>query len=241
MANFCTDGPDSKTAHLGCRHAEDRLEHYLLCGKIWDILIKPTPGWPGMDNAQRNLCHMMLGARDSDEDSKTHRAIAVYAIGRTVQAVRRSGSCESIAATSPKRMSQAGCIFFLGAIQISVAFAFLPMIAVAPMAFAGLTTMGSLCIMGSIAWLRGPMSFGKKLLKKEKLPFSLLYFVGLMGTLYATIVKRSLVLTAFFGVIQAFGLLYFLASYIPGGKACLNIVGKMCTKTAKQCVRCISG
>jgi len=89
----------AKRCILGCSHAEDRLEHYLLCGKIWDVLIKPTPGWPGIDSAKRTLCHMMLGVRDSDEDSKILRAIAVYAIGRTVQAVRRSGSCGNIGAT----------------------------------------------------------------------------------------------------------------------------------------------
>ena len=89
----------AKCCILGCKHAEDRIEHYLLCGRMWDILVKQTPGWPGLAYPQRTLSHMMLGVKESEDDTKIHRAVAVYAIGRTVQAVRRSGSCHGIAAT----------------------------------------------------------------------------------------------------------------------------------------------
>lgn len=116
----------------------------------------------------------------------------------------------SLATMSPKKLAQAGVVFFIGATMVSMSFAFLPMVAVSPMAFAGLTTAGSLCIMASIAILRGFEKFLKSITKKKKLPFSAMYTTGLLGTLFATVVKRSLILTAVFGILQALGLLYFL-------------------------------
>merc|ERR1712232_435985 len=54
------------------------------------------------------------------------------------------------AAMSPKKMAKAGGMFFVGVILVSMAFTFLPMIAVSPMNFSILITCGSLCIMGSV-------------------------------------------------------------------------------------------
>lgn len=84
---------------LGCEHSEDRIEHYLLCSKVWRILGMPPPGGPGLDTSQRTLMYMMLGTRYSTDNDLVQRAIAVYAIGRTVQAFTRTGATQDAAST----------------------------------------------------------------------------------------------------------------------------------------------
>jgi len=136
-------------------------------------------------------------------------------------------------AMNPVKTAQFVGIFFVGAMLITLSFSFLPVLVIAPQKFALLFAIGSLIIMGSLAFLKGPKALASQLMQREKLPFSSAYIVGLVGTLVATIIMRSFILTAVFGIIQAVALLYFLASYVPGGKAVLNFCGR-CTSRLTQ-------
>uniref|UniRef100_A0A7S2MY55 Vesicle transport protein n=1 Tax=Alexandrium andersonii TaxID=327968 RepID=A0A7S2MY55_9DINO len=100
-----------------------------------------------------------------------------------------------------------------------------------------LFAFGSMTLLSSFAILKGPQAFGESLIQREKLPFSGAYVVGLVGTLVATIVMRSYILTAVFGLIQAVALLYFLASYVPGGQALLNFCGRCSGRAARAVYR----
>jgi len=133
-------------------------------------------------------------------------------------------------AQSPAKLAQFAGVFVLGVMMISMSLSFLPMLPVAPQKFALLFAFGSMTMMGSFALLKGPKAFAGELIQREKLPFSAAYGVGLVGTLTATIILKSYLLTAFFGIMQALSLLYFLASYIPGGKAALSSCGRLCRK-----------
>jgi len=137
---------------------------------------------------------------------------------------------------SPVKLAQFAGIFMLGMFLISMSFSFLPLLAIAPQKFALLFTFGSMTIMGSVAFLKGPGAFLAVLMQREKLPFSGSYVVGLLGTLVGTLVMRSYLLTVFFAVLQVLGLLYFLASYVPGGKAALNFCGRLSGKLAARTV-----
>merc|ERR1711920_939344 len=119
-----------------------------------------------------------------------------------------------------------------------MSFSFLPMLPIAPQKFSLLFAFGSMTLMGSFALLKGPTSFLSGLMQREKLPFSAAYAIGLVGTLVATIVMRSFILTAVFGLVQAVALLYFLASYVPGGQALLNFCGRLGSRVARKvCLR----
>jgi hypothetical protein len=133
---------------------------------------------------------------------------------------------------SPAKIAQFGGVFFLGIFLISMSFSFLPIIMISPQKFALLFALGSMTLLSSFAILKGPKAFAASLVEREKLPFSAAYVVGLIGTLVATIVMRSYLLTAVFGVVQAVALLYFLASYVPGGQVILNGCGRCCRRTA---------
>jgi len=140
-------------------------------------------------------------------------------------------------AMSPQKLAQFGGVFFVGVFLISMSFTYLPLLPIAPQKFALLFAVGSSTLMASFAILKGPQAFVGGLMARDKLPFSATYVVGLVGTLVATIVLRSYVFTAIFSIIQFIALLYFLASYVPGGQACLNFMGRLGRTCARKVCR----
>lgn len=135
-------------------------------------------------------------------------------------------------ALSPAKLAQFGGTFLVGVFLIAMSFSFLPVMVIAPQKFALLFAFGSMTMLGSFALLKGPKAFLTGMARKEQLPFSVAYGVGLVGTLISTIILRSFLLTGICGLLQAVGLLYFVASYVPGGKACVTCVGRTCSKAA---------
>mmetsp|Transcript_95494 Transcript_95494/g.169559 ORF Transcript_95494/g.169559 Transcript_95494/m.169559 type:complete len:385 (+) Transcript_95494:59-1213(+) len=133
-------------------------------------------------------------------------------------------------AMSPAKLAQFGGVFMAGLFLISMSFSFLPVMVIAPQKFALLFAFGSMVMLGSFAILKGPQALFAGMIQRAQLPFSVAYGIGLVGTLVATIILKSFLLTAFFGLLQAVGLLYFVASYVPGGKACVSAVGRLCQK-----------
>eukprot|EP00928_Gymnodinium_smaydae_P035562 TRINITY_DN25006_c0_g1_i1.p1 TRINITY_DN25006_c0_g1~~TRINITY_DN25006_c0_g1_i1.p1 ORF type:complete len:271 (-),score=45.51 TRINITY_DN25006_c0_g1_i1:55-867(-) len=125
----------------------------------------------------------------------------------------------------------------LGAFMMSLAFMFLPMIVFAPQKFALLYTLGSLCFMGSFSALRGHIAFFKYLLSRERLLFSITYVSSLLGTLWASLVYRSYLLTIVFVAAQVIALSWFLLSYIPGGRRAFGLMLSMAWRMMKGCLR----
>mmetsp|Transcript_111 Transcript_111/g.315 ORF Transcript_111/g.315 Transcript_111/m.315 type:complete len:380 (-) Transcript_111:123-1262(-) len=161
------------------------------------------------------------------------KAAAVAGAGKVSSGI----SGLSALALSPAKLAQFGGVFFVGVFLISMSVSFLPMLPVAPQKFALLFAFGSMTLLSSFAILKGPKAFGESLIQRKKLPFSVAYVVGLVGTLAATIVMKSYMLTAVFGVLQAISLLYFLASYVPGGQALLNFCGRLGGRAARAVCR----
>merc|ERR1712032_1232220 len=138
---------------------------------------------------------------------------------------------------SPVKLAQFAGIFMVGMILISLSFSFLPMLPIAPQKFALLFSLGSMTVLGSVAFLKGPRSFAGVVLQKDKLIFTGLYGVGLLGTLWATLIARSYLFTAIFALSQTTGLAYFLASFVPGGRMVLNFFGRMTGRLAGMVIR----
>lgn len=76
----------------------------------------------------------------------------------------------------------------LGTFCLFIAFFSLPMIVLFPSKFASSFSMGSLLIFTSTAFLRGPRTYLKQLISKERLSFTLVYVGSLIGTLYFSLV-----------------------------------------------------
>eukprot|EP00973_Karenia_brevis_P083857 11636159-Karenia_brevis.AAC.1 len=71
---------------FGCPHAEDRVEHYLVCPYVWRVLKQSPPRGVGLDENSMTLKTMLL-ADHQTSGVKARIAIACYAISRTVQSV----------------------------------------------------------------------------------------------------------------------------------------------------------
>lgn len=112
-----------------------------------------------------------------------------------------------------------------GTVCMILAFTFLPFVIISPHKFALLFTMGSALMLASFSSLRGHAAFLKNIASWDRLPFSASYGVSLVGTLYASLVMGSYILTMLFSVVQVVALMYFLVSYIPGGTGALTMVG----------------
>eukprot|EP00434_Breviolum_minutum_P008710 symbB.v1.2.007678.t1/scaffold475.1/size199048/19 len=72
--------------------------------------------------------------------------------------------------------------------------------------------------------------------QRKKLPFTLAYTLGLLGTLWATFIRRSYIFTAIFAVIQLVSLLYYICSHFPGGTSTLNLLGRMGGRSARSLI-----
>merc|ERR1712032_107161 len=127
---------------------------------------------------------------------------------------------------NPAKLGQFIGILLTGFILLIISFNFLPMLLIKPQMFALFFTMGSMTTLSSFIVLSSPWAFAQQMMQSRKLPFSVAYIVGLVGTLWATLIQRSYIFTAVFVIVQALALLYFLFSYLPGGTAFLDMIGR---------------
>jgi len=177
-----------------------------------------------------------VGAVKAKEAKDKAAAAAQVAAQGAKGAVSQAGqSFSGLAALtlSPAKLAQFGGVFLVGIFLISASVSFLPVMVIAPQKFALLFAFGSMTLLSSFAILKGPQAFASSLIEAKKLPFTVAYAVGLLGTLVATIGMKSFLLTAIFGVLQVFALLYFLASYVPGGQMILSMCGRCCKRSAR--------
>lgn len=161
--------------------------------------------------------------------SSNVRESAGVAAGASRQALHVAGERVQGAAQlamDPQKLMRFGGVFFLGILLVVISFNFLPALLLKPGNFAVFFTAGSMTIMSSFILLHGYQGFYEGMIQKQRLPFSVTYAVGLVGTLWATLIQRSFIFTAVFAIMQACALLYLTCSYVPGGTAFLNMVGR---------------
>lgn len=178
------------------------------------------------------------------EHAKAAQQKAALVAGSAKEKLEKAGSGTlgalsgmSALAMSPAKLLQFAGMFMVGLLLVSMSFSFLPILPLKPQKFALLFALGSVTMLGSVAWLKGPAAFASVALQREKLPFSAAYGAGLVGTFWATLIERSYIFTAIFALMQAVGLLYFLASFVPGGKAVLNFFGRCGRRAASALFR----
>mmetsp|Transcript_93087 Transcript_93087/g.207977 ORF Transcript_93087/g.207977 Transcript_93087/m.207977 type:complete len:247 (-) Transcript_93087:52-792(-) len=130
----------------------------------------------------------------------------------------------------------------LGALLVMASLSMLPLLVLAPQKFAAVFTSGSLCLLAAPAALKGVGSLVSHLTSREKLPLSVGYVGSMAGTLWASLWYRSTLLTIAFSAMQIMELLWFFASYIPGGSTVLGFVCDAASGlTRRMCCGCICG
>jgi len=124
----------------------------------------------------------------------------------------------------------------LGTICFGLAISFLPMLVINPRKFSLLFSLGSLFTISSFSFLWGPYNHITHLFSKERLPFTLVYFTTLIGTLYFAMGLQSAILTPIAAVLQVIALVWFVISYIPGGQTGLKFFTKLCSGFCRSSV-----
>ena len=80
--------PKTQQCVLGCRGAEDRIEHYLVCKKVWAALEGRPPQGLGIHRSRQNITAMLLADASLADVERMAIATAGYAIFRTVHCMR---------------------------------------------------------------------------------------------------------------------------------------------------------
>ncbi|XP_028393652.1 protein transport protein SFT2-like [Dendronephthya gigantea] len=125
---------------------------------------------------------------------------------------------------------------FLGMFCFGMAAMLIPFIILKSRKFVALYTMGSVFTLGSFSLLWGPYHHLKHLLSVERLPFTVTYFGSMSATLYVAIFMKSTLLTLFCAVIQVITLIWYIASYIPGGTSGMKMMSRFVSSAAMKTV-----
>ncbi|XGW07647.1 hypothetical protein V3C99_010644 [Haemonchus contortus] len=118
----------------------------------------------------------------------------------------------------------------LGSIFCFSTAAFLiPMIIVSTRKYAALNTLGSVLLLLSFAFLWGPSAYLQHLLSPQRRLVTVCYMSALFATLYSSLWLQSTLFTFIAAVFQAFSLIWFVLSYVPGGERGLRFLSSLCT------------
>ena len=102
----------------------------------------------------------------------------------------------------------------------------LPTIVLRPAKFVTFLSLATLLATGSVVVLQGTSAFMKDLVEggiEKSLPFGVMILTQVL-TLYVAIFVHKYVYTVAFGAAQVLGVLYYLASFMPGGAKGLEIL-----------------
>ena len=83
----------------------------------------------------------------------------------------------------------------IGALFLFLSVLFLPTVIFSPHKFALLFSIGSVCMLISMAFYRGPKTYLKKLFRKDQALFSIAYICSLFLTLFSSVIMGSYLLT----------------------------------------------
>ncbi len=94
-------------------------------------------------------------------------------------------------------------VFFIsGLLLIALSIPYLAFLVINPQKFAGLFTLGSIAILTSLAILKGPMSFFKSFMNRERGGFAMIYLISLIGTFWVAVIEKNYALVMVFSFVQ---------------------------------------
>lgn len=249
------DDTQSATATI-----QDRVSTGLERAKSVELAEQAKALHHGVSRSFENVAESTASARSTAAEALQNRTLEAQQMARNLsdtQAVQkaREGASAVAGATrgalnvaserasgvaalamSPATLAQFIAVFFVGTLFIMLSLNFLPILVIAPQKFALLFTFGSVTMLSSFVVLNGFRAFAASLAQRDRLPFSAGYIVGLVGTLWSTIIMRSYIFTAIFAIIQALTLLYFVVSYLPGGRSGLNMIFRLGGRSARSLI-----
>jgi hypothetical protein len=144
-------------------------------------------------------------------------------IASTLTSTFKSISSTTSAALDSAAVTQQQYAYFFGFLGVGVLlvllsfFVFLPMIILRPSKFAITFSLGSMMILVSLGFLRGWKNMMSGMMEKERVGPTALYVGSLVGTLWASLVAKSYLLSIGMVGVQVAMLVYYVVSMVPGG------------------------
>jgi hypothetical protein len=116
-------------------------------------------------------------------------------------------------------------ILLLGSIAcFALGFFLFPVLTLKPRKFVMLWTLGSILFFLSFGVLQGPVSYLKHLSSKERLPFTAVFLISQIATIYCAVVLKSTILSLIMGIIEILSILWYTASYFPFGAQTMQMI-----------------
>ncbi|TFK97793.1 ER-to-golgi vesicle protein transport Sft2 [Pterulicium gracile] len=206
-----------------------------------------APNQPNTEQSFRSNLSQFRWARGTTDDSSAAQNSASAAGGNPFSRFYNTVAGDYIPLRSTERSNEEEAWFALSrwerllgfggclvgaAVCFFVAFWTLPLIALRPHKFALAFSLGSLLVMFGFTILIGPLNHLKHLVSKERLPFTVVYFVSLGMTLYFSLHSQSWLGSMISGIIQVISLVVYVSAYFPGGSSTLRFGASMAFRSA---------
>lgn len=116
-------------------------------------------------------------------------------------------------------------LLLLGSVAcFALGFFLFPVLTLKPRKFVMLWTLGSLLFFLSFGVLQGPVSYIRHLSSKERLPFTTVFIISQIATIYCAVVLKSTILSLVMGIVEILAILWYTASYFPFGAQTMQML-----------------
>lgn len=134
---------------------------------------------------------------------------------------------EHLGLTRMQRYIAFGISLITVALLFMLSLFWAPFIIVRPGKFVTPFSLASLILFMSFGFLHGFYSYARHLISKERWPFTAIYLVCTIATLWATLSIKKYLLTVPLAIIQVIAMVIYAISYIPGGASGVSLLGSM--------------
>ncbi|DAZ93610.1 TPA: hypothetical protein N0F65_003660 [Lagenidium giganteum] len=230
--NLLRSSPLSSTASTASSDSDSGSGFSLK--KVWDSAQQMTKNTVNgtVTPSNQEVDAMESGAADENADDEN--AGATWPLWRR-QSTKETSAIPSMSWNS--RFKYFVGLTLMGLMFFGMASIFLPLIMIRPSKFALSFTLGSICLMGAFAMLKGPAAYLKGLLEPKALLLTTSYFFTLGFTLYSCLILGNYVLVVCSSVMQLITLSAFAVSALPGGNAGIKTFGKLFMRAARKMIQ----
>lgn len=171
-------------------------------------------------------------------DSLNGRAQDIYQrLPLTQQDLEQDQEPEWFSLSRTERLALFVCCILGSAGCFTLCVFLFPVLAAKPRKFGLLWSMGSLLFVGAFGVLQGPAAYVKHITSRERLPFSLFFFITCFLTIYFAAFMKSALLTIPCAILELIAVIYYAVSYFPFGASGLRMVSAVGVNQARGVLR----
>lgn len=134
---------------------------------------------------------------------------------------------ETLGLTRMQRYIGFGVCIAASTLLFMMSMMYLPLAVLRPAKFAAPYCLASLLVFGSFGFLQGFITYGRHLVSRDRLPFTLLFFGTTVMTLYSATQNLGYILTVVSVLAQLVCLVIYVVSYVPGGQSGITLMSSM--------------